>query len=171
MSSGNHESGGFWRTLPGDLGAVAALLTAVTGLVVGLHAIGSSGDESRLVSATATSTAPSSAVADDIAGTWSGQAKQGKDQTFDVQLTVAKGCAVGDPCGSISVSSAPCFGDLSLHAIEGDRYEFSVDHFSAASAKACTPGAGEYLTRYGEDALLYTTGYDRSIRAVLHPLR
>jgi hypothetical protein len=166
------ESGSFWRTLPGILSAVAALITAVAGLIVGLNAVSSSGDNAKPTTAgSAISPRPRPALADALAGTWSGKAKQGKNATFDVELTIAKGCAIKETCGSISVSNTPCFGDLSLKAISGDRYEFSVDHFSAGSAKKCTPGAGEYLKRYGDDALLYTTGYDTSIRGILHPLR
>ena len=111
-------------------------------------------------------------TADAVAGEWSGEARQGSDERFEVQLNIADDCELKEVCGTISVSDVPCFGDLSFHAVAGERYEFSVDHFSGESAESdCTPGAGEYLTPHGDDALLYTTGYDSTIRGVLHPLR
>jgi hypothetical protein len=156
---------------------VAAFVTALTGLVIGLSQVGLfSADKHD------TSTQPNKAsslerprahqpTADAVAGTWSGKVKQGRSNVFELQLSIAKGCELKATCGSISVSSVPCFGDLSFKGVAAERYEFSVDHFSAASGKACTPGAGEYLTAHGDDGLLYTTGYDRSIRGILHALR
>jgi hypothetical protein len=176
VSDGEHR-GGFWRTLPGILSAVAACITAVTGLVIGVSDVGLFGSDGERQSAPPQATAtverrqPERETADAVAGTWSGRVKQGRSNVFRLQLTIAKDCEVEETCGSISVSHVPCFGDLSFKAVAGERYEFSVDHFSADSGKACTPGAGEYLTPHGDDALLYTTGYDASIRGILHPPR
>lgn len=172
-SEDGNEPGGFWRSIPGIVSAVAALITAVTGLIIGLSQIGGSGKHEPPSQGRAggTTTAAAPTTADDVAGTWSGRVRRGKDQVFELQLDIAKGCGLTERCGSISVSDPHCFGDLSLKQVVGDRYEFSVDHFSAASSSRCTPGAGEYLVRHGEDALLYTTGYDSTIRGILRPPR
>lgn len=149
---------------------MAALLRALTGVVIGLNEVGLFSEDGQHAS-TQLNPPPRAPTADAVAGTWSGSVRQGRGNVFEVQLNVAKGCEINESCGSISVSHLPCFGDLSLVAVSGERYEFSVDHFSSASDEACSPGAGEYLTRYGDDALLYTTGYDDSIRGILKPPR
>jgi hypothetical protein len=173
--SEGEQSSGFWRTLPGILSAVAAFVTALTGLIVGLNAVGILGDNqdsARQDSAAGVGRPrPHPLTADAVAGPWSGKVRQGRSNVYELQLYIRKGCTVKETCGSVSVSHVPCFGDLSLKEISGDRYEFSVDHFSAASAATCTPGAGEYLTPRGDDSLVYTTGYDRSVRGILHPPR
>jgi hypothetical protein len=167
----------FWRTLPGVLSALAAVVTALTSLIIGLNEVGlfSADGQHPSTQANAGSNVERPRLhrltADAVAGTWSGKFHQDHTRSYELQLTIAKGCAVKATCGSISSSQVPCFGDLSFRGIEGDRYEFSVDHFSATSGEACTPGAGEYLTPHGDDALLYTTGYDRSVRGLLHPPR
>jgi hypothetical protein len=166
------EPRGFWLTLPGILSAVAALVTAVTGLILGLNGLGQSDKKGPEHQTQATTVEPPRPLtADDIAGAWSGRVRQGPGKLFELQLDIAKGCGLKETCGSISRSDPNCFGDISLKRIAGERYEFSVDHFSAASARACMPGAGELLMRHGDDALLYTTSYDLSIRGILHPPR
>jgi hypothetical protein len=120
--------------------------------------------------ATPTTIATATAIpinADLIAGAWSGNAADGAGGHFDVVLDIRTGCGIGQRCGSIHVSSNNCTGDLSLYAINRSGYEFSVNNFSAASGPECSPGAGEYLQPLEKGSLLYTTGYNPGIRAVL----
>ena len=172
--SSNEQSGGFWRTLPGVLSAIAALVTALTGLVIGLNQIGLFGSDdtpTSNVSVTASSeeALPDTATANAVAGTWSGTINPGDDDEFGLQVNIARNCGLKDTCGSIRVPT-PCFGDLSFARVVGDTYEFSVDHFDASSSKKCTPGAGEFFEPRGDDTLLYTTDYSHA-RGVLRPLR
>jgi hypothetical protein len=167
------ESGGFWSSIPGVLTAVGGIITAVTGLLIALGSFG--GGDGGTERQEERSQTPSlqvdnvgAATADPIAGTWVGEASQGDRGVFDVRLEIGVGCALNERCGTISVSSLPCFGDLYLHTISGEGYEFNVDNFSPASDEACAPGAGEFLTPQDEGTLLYTTSYDDDIQGVLH---
>jgi hypothetical protein len=175
--NGSERDESFWRTLPGILSAVATVVTALTGLIIGLNQAGlfsADGQDASTQPNAASSIErprPQRQTANAVAGTWSGKFHQDRTRSYELQLTIAKGCTVKATCGSVSSSQVPCFGDLSFKGVEGERYEFSVDHFSATSGKSCTPGAGEYLTPHGDDALLYTTGYDPSVRGILRPPR
>jgi hypothetical protein len=175
LSKEEQEPRGFWQTLPGVLTAAATIITAVTGLLIASGQLGLFGDDDD---GTPTGGQPETVTpqvddqtditADPISGTWSGEATQRMGGDFAVRLEIRKGCALNERCGTISVSNVPCFGDLFFHDLSGGRYEFSVENFSAASGKGCTPGAGEYLTPQGDGTLLYTTGYDPAIRGILY---
>lgn len=103
-----------------------------------------------------------------IVGRWLGevQSSQGK---FTIELVVSARCAEGQPCGTISVSHLPCYGEISLLGVRGDgSYEFNVDRFRASSSSGCHPGPGEYFLPTAGGQLIYSTGYDGSIRATLN---
>jgi hypothetical protein len=108
-------------------------------------------------------------TADAIAGRWRGTATPPTGKSFQVDLTVKKGCVVGHSCGTIAVSHMPCHGAISLEKVAQDDYEFRVDQFDAASASGCTPGAGEHFRRQPDGTLLYSTTYDHT-RGALSPV-
>jgi hypothetical protein len=174
LSDPEKDPRGFWQTLPGILTAIATFITAATGLLIAFGQLGFLGDENGDTQ-TRTEQSPTAAgntddtaeTADPVSGTWSGEATQATGESFEVRVEIKEGCAITERCGSISVSHVPCFGELYFHGFSRGRYEFSVDNFSRASARSCTPGAGEYLTPQEDGTLLYTTGYDPGIRATL----
>jgi hypothetical protein len=166
------EKGRLWSSLPGIVAAIAGIITAMTGLFLAFGRADGGDETGPLANQPAQTPSPllpedGAATADAIAGTWTGEAS-GDGGSFEVRLVIARGCVLDQRCGSISVSSLPCEGDLSLYAVTARRYEFSVDNFSDASASGCTPGAGEFLAPQDDGTLLYTTGYDRTIQGVLH---
>ena len=149
------KQGSFWLTLPGMLTGAAAVVTAVTGLILALNQVGIfSEDEPAGVSATA-----ASQTADEIAGRWIGTAASAGEDVFEISLDVSIGCTVGARCGTIAVSSVPCEGEITLESVSGEDYEFSVDNFSSDSGPTCTPGAGEIFRQSGADTLSYRTTY------------
>jgi hypothetical protein len=174
-TEGNSPS--FWVTLPGILTAVAGLITAVTGLLVVLNQIGN-GDVERAKDAPTTD-APTSAQSpssgngnaaegDALAGTWTGTAAQPNgDNLFRVRLDIASPCQLRKPCGTISVSSAPCRGQVTLWAVRAETYELYVGNFTDDSSPDCTPGAGDFFELVDGGTLRYTTGY-ADIQGVLH---
>jgi len=105
---------------------------------------------------------PTSAVAVpapfELAGSWSGLAREGGHKAFRVQLVVSPSCALGNGCGTISVSHVPCYGDISLLNSKDGDYEFNVVRFDARSSSQCQTGAGEHFRLKGE-TLVYTTTY------------
>ncbi len=173
--SESERKGSFWTTLPGILTATAGVITAVTGLLLAFGQLGLLGDGGDEVPREQSQTLSppgedaTAVTADAIAGTWSGEARQRPGGAFEVRLQIGDGCPLKERCGSISVSHVPCFGDLYFYDFVGGRYEFSVRNFSPASGDECSPGAGEYLTPLDDGTLLYTTGYDASIRGILRP--
>ena len=192
---GNHVSDGearvstkgksprFWTTLPGVLTAVAGLMTAVTGLLVALDQVGvigtdrttegspnapTAGVKTSSPSPSASRGAGGDGEGDALVGTWRGVATSadGTDP-FDVQLEIAAPCRYRQPCGTISVSSTPCTGRVTLWAVRSRTYEFYVDRFTADSSSDCSPGAGDFFELVGNGTLKYTTGYSDAV-GVLH---
>jgi hypothetical protein len=106
-------------------------------------------------------------TADLIAGKWSGGAKDANGNSFQIEIDVKKSCALGEKCGSISVSHVPCHGDLFLQSVEKDGYEFRVDNFTKDSGHACTPGAGEHFSLLADGTLRYVTSYDPKATGIL----
>jgi hypothetical protein len=149
---------GFWQTLPGILTGIAAVVTAVTGLVAALVQFW----PDSMADAPATS-----ATADAIAGRWSGQARDIHGTGFEISLEIGPGCAVGARCGWIRVSHVPCQGDIALVSSGPEGFEFDVSNFSADSGTACTPGAGELFRLLPDGNLLYTTTYEPKASAIL----
>jgi hypothetical protein len=95
-----------------------------------------------------------------LVGNWRGTAQAGNDPEYEITLTVTKACTVGRRCGSISVSSVPCYGQISLVAENGGDIEFSVDHFDQRSdQRACQSGAGEHFRLRADGKLDYHTDY------------
>lgn len=182
MAEPENAGGSFWRTLPGIVTAVAGLITAITGLLVAgaqIGILGGDGDappQERSAPVTASDPVPDGGhdelpdvrvTADRIAGSWVGRVSRGGGQDFVLRMTVAKGCARTQRCGSISVADVPCKGELFLDELNYGTYEFSVDNFTPASSASCRPGGGEYFTPQRNGTLRYRTGYDGSISGTL----
>ena len=68
-------------------------------------------------------------------------------------------CRLGEPCGTIYVSSLPCEGRASLATVVDQTYEFNVDNFTAESSSDCTPGGGDFFEVVNNSTLRYTTDY------------
>lgn len=173
------ESPSFWVTLPGILTAVAGLITAVTGfLVVLTQLVDGDAEKAEEPPATgdATSMHPSletegtAGEGDALAGTWTGTATLGNGgDKFRVRLEITSPCRLKKPCGTITVSSTPCSGEVTLWTVRAETYEFYVDNFTGDSSPDCSPGAGDFFERVDDEKLTYTTGY-ADIRGVLHKL-
>ncbi len=185
MSKPDGDSGGFWRTLPGVVTAIAGLITAVTGLVLAANQVGMLGGDGGQAtpparSVSAPGLAPASApqtgagelpdvqvTADRIAGKWVGEATRGPGQTFVLRLSVAKGCVRNARCRSMSVSDIPCKGEVFLKEVNEGTVELSVDNFTPGSSASCRPTDGEYFTPQRNGTLRYRTGHDGSLAATL----
>lgn len=172
----------FWATFPGVLTAVAGLLSAGTGLLVALSQIGVIGGEeddvepNTVVEATSQSPSPTPSesapspggLGDTLAGSWQGVASgPGGSDEFQVVLEIVAPCHLRKPCGTISVSSAPCTGRVKLWSVTSQVYELYVDRFTADSSPDCTPGAGDFVERQGDGTLRYFTNYSDAV-GVLH---
>jgi hypothetical protein len=148
---------GFW-TAVGALGTVASLLVAVIAIR------GANQSSRKDVAANASDggqSQTSSETADPVSGTWAGQAVIEGSDPFDVEVKIREGCAVGETCGTIYVSSNNCTGILVLkQGLPGGGFEFDVTDFTASSGPDCNPGPGEFLTPEEDDTLTYTTDYN-----------
>jgi hypothetical protein len=156
-------------TLPGIVTAIAGLVTAVTGLLVVLDQTGVIGADKTpddgMEEAISGSPAPGStgttqpAAGDRLAGIWVGTAAPAGGGAFDVRLEIAAPCRLEEPCGTITVSSLPCTGRVTLWSVQAKTFEFYVDKFTRESSPQCTPGAGDFFELVGKDSVEYTTGY------------
>lgn len=160
----DQERKGWWHTIPGVLTAIAGTITALTGLIAALHQVGIVGVDKE--KQPLPKNGPS-LTADVIAGKWSGKAKSVDGALFQVDIEIENSCVLDGKCGVISVSHVPCHGELFLHGIENNNYEFRVDNFTNNSSAMCTPGAGEHFTILPDGTLLYTTTYDPKASGIL----
>ncbi|MGH9840943.1 MAG: hypothetical protein ACREEM_19485 [Blastocatellia bacterium] len=141
---------GWWQTLPGILTAIAAIITAVTGLIAVLYKTGVFDGK----------TLPNVGNPMEIAGKWSGQAKDPSGTTFQVEVDIYSSCKLNEKCGTISVSHVPCYGEIFLKEAGGGDYEFHVDNFDNRSdLKTCQPGAGEHFKLLADGKLSYVATY------------
>jgi len=154
----------WWQTIPGILMAAAGIITALTGFIAALHQAGILGVDNK---AQSLSENKPTATADLIAGKWSGEAKNVNGTFFQVDLEIKESCMLNEKCGTISVSHVPCYGELFLHGIEKNDYEFRVGNFSNNSSSVCTPGAGEHFKQLPDGTLLYATTYDPKSSGIL----
>ena len=104
-----------------------------------------------------------------LVGSWRGTAQAGKAPEYQVTLTVTGACTVGRRCGSISISSVPCYGEISLEAEKDGDIEFAVDHFDQRSDRAvCQSGAGEHFRLRADGKLDYRTDYSPIAQGILN---
>ena len=141
----------------------ALVLAAVTTVVIVLTR-GDGGDEGRTTTPDASvSESPAADGAegegDALAGSWAGTALVSGGSRFDVRLDVATPCRLGQPCGTIFVSSLPCEGRASLASVAGRTFEFHVDNFTPDSSSDCTSGGGDFFELVDDGTLRYTTDY------------
>jgi hypothetical protein len=166
----------FWTTMPGVLTAVAGVVTAATGLLITLDQVraGDSGPPSdgpagQVVGTSSPRPTPSEdaaahGIGDPLAGTWRGAAASvGGGDPFDVELRVEAPCRLREPCGTISVSSAPCTGRVTLWTVSSQTFEFYVDRFTPESSSDCSPGAGDFFELRDDGTLRYTTDYSDTV--------
>jgi CHAT domain len=117
-------------------------------------------------STTPNATGSSVVTADAIAAQWSGEAKTASGQIYTIQVEIRPSCQLGATCGTISVLQVPCYGEISLKAVQNDTYEFDVSNFdSRSSTTGCTPGAGEYFQLLPDGRLSYRA--DWGVQGVL----
>jgi hypothetical protein len=94
-------------------------------------------------------------TADVIAGRWTGQAKTSSGEFYTINVEIRQSCRLGEKCGTISVLQVPCYGEISLKAVQNDDHEFDVSNFDARSSPKCTAGAGEHFKFLSEGRLSY----------------
>src|SRR5919108_4536618 len=148
----DQEHKGWWQTVPGTLTAAAGIITALAGFIAALHQAGILGVDNKAQPQPENKPV---ATADLIAGKWSGEAKDVNGTFFQVGIEIKRSCTLNEKCGAISVSHVPCHGELFLHGIEKNNYEFRVDNFTNNSSSVCMPGAGEHFKRLPDGTLLY----------------
>jgi len=91
-------------------------------------------------------------------GSWLGSVQAPGEAPYTVQLTIAPGCALNAPCGTIRVPK--CVGRLTLASLADGNAEFNVDDFDASSDRSvCKPGGGEVLRANADGTLAYTATY------------
>jgi len=104
-------------------------------------------------------------TADAIAKHWSGKAKTSSGELYTIDVTIHPSCKLGGKCGTISVLQVPCYGEISLKAVQNDDYEFDVSNFDNRSSAKCTPGAGEHFKPLPDGRLSYRA--DWGIQGIL----
>jgi len=136
--------------MPGILTATATLITAVTGLLVVLHQSGVFDRKSQ----------PNGGRPIEIAGKWSGQARDPSGTSFRLEVEIDSSCKLNEKCGTISVSHVPCYGEIFLKEANAGDYEFYVDNFDKRSdSKNCQSGAGEHFKLLADGTLSYVATY------------
>ncbi|MCY7321606.1 MAG: hypothetical protein LH660_07345 [Phormidesmis sp. CAN_BIN36] len=99
-------------------------------------------------------------TADAIANHWTGQAKSSSGELYTITVEIRQACKVSERCGTISVLPVPCYGEISLKAVQSDDYEFDVSNFDRRSSPNCTPGAGEHFKLLPNGKLSYKADWD-----------
>jgi hypothetical protein len=147
--------------MPGILTATAAIITAVTGLVAMLYQnkIFDKNPQKPAETIKSAETIKTS-EAMEIAGKWAGQIRESSGTSFRLTVEIYNDCKPDKPCGKISVSHVPCYGDITLKEMKSGDYEFHVDNFDSRSdLEACKVGDGEHFRLLADGKLFYTTSY------------
>jgi hypothetical protein len=156
--------------------AIAAIAVAVIGGVVTLttawwqHAPANPAAASPPApTAELRTSAPAAADPASWKGAWTGVAQAPGEAPFAVQVTIAEGCALNAPCGTIRVPK--CVGRLTLARLAADgEAEFNVADFDASSDPAvCKPGGGEVLQAAADGTLTYTATYSGATGVLRRP--
>jgi hypothetical protein len=104
-------------------------------------------------------------TADAIAGKWRGEVRTTSGETFTISAEIRQSCRLNEKCGTISVLQVPCYGEISLKALQSENYEFDVSNFDGRSSPKCTPGAGEHFKPLPDGRLSYRA--DWGIQGIL----
>ena len=157
--------------------AIAAIAVAVIGAVVTLttawwqHAPANPAAASPPAPAAEPRTAELAAAADPASwkGAWTGVAQAPGEAPFAVQVTIAEGCVLNAPCGTIRVPK--CVGRLTLARLgDAGEAEFNVADFDASSdPEVCKPGGGEVLKAGAGGTLTYTATYSGATGVLRRP--
>ncbi|MGW2803182.1 hypothetical protein [Streptomyces sp. NPDC001221] len=153
---------------------VAALITGGVTLLVRVPPTGPGQSATNSPAPSTGTTAPTSegtrgaTTIAAMVGRWRGTARDENGKTFTITLTITKGCAVHQLCGTIGVSHVPCYGEISLVRVVGRDVEFNVDNFDERSdPEVCKPGPGEHFELTSEGRLAYRTDYHPLARGAL----
>jgi hypothetical protein len=138
-------------------GTVAIITTLIPKLPIGQTSSPAISSASISLPSGGASLAVNSPVgtADAIAGRWTGQAKNSSGEFYTINVEISPSCKSGEKCGTISVLQVPCYGEISLKAVQKDDYEFDVSNFESRSSPKCTPGAGEHFKFLPDGRLSY----------------
>ncbi|HEV8140280.1 MAG TPA: hypothetical protein VGP81_10950 [Pyrinomonadaceae bacterium] len=150
----------------------AALITGIVTLIVHLApqkpAATTAPTPAATASASVTAQTAAGINADAIAGKWAGKAKDKIGQEFEIALEVRKSCGINQPCGSISVSNVPCYGEITLERAHDPTFEFNVVRFYGQSDRQkCQPGPGEEFQLRPDGKLDYRSTYEPTAEGVL----
>ena len=154
---------------------VAALITGIVTLLI--HVLPQAPRSQAPPSQSSTppaspSSRPVPTGADAIVGRWAGMAQDSNGTRFQVTLEIKKPCSPNEPCGSISVSHVPCYGEVFLVKAEDNDFEFRVDNFDGKSNRTiCQPGAGEHFRLRPDGKVTYTTTYEPVAQGTLERIR
>jgi hypothetical protein len=154
---------------------VAALITGIVTLLI--HVLPQAPRSQAPPSQSSTppaspSSRPVPTGADAIVGKWAGMAQDSNGTRFQVTLEIKKPCSPNEPCGSISVSHVPCYGEVFLVKAEDNDFEFRVDNFDGKSNRTiCQPGAGEHFRLRPDGKVTYTTTYEPVAQGTLERIR
>jgi hypothetical protein len=155
--------------------AIAAIAVAVIGGVVTLTTAWWQHAPPKPAAAASASVTPqpmaTAAQADPASwkGSWTGVVQAPGEAPFAVQVTIAEGCALNSPCGSIRVPK--CVGRLTLARLgDAGEAEFNVADFDASSdPEVCKPGGGEVLKAGADGTLTYTATYSGATGVLRRP--
>ena len=153
---------------------VAALITGIVTLLIHVLPQAPPSQAPPVQSSTppaSTSTRPVATGVDAIVGKWVGMAQDSNGARFQVTLEIKKPCSPNEPCGSISVSHVPCYGEVFLVKAEDNDFEFRVDNFDGKSNPTiCQPGAGEHFTLRPDGKVAYKTTYEPVAQGILEKI-
>ena len=149
---------------------VAALITGIVTLLIHIlpQAPRSQAPAQSSTPPALPSSRPVATAADALVGKWVGMAQDSTGTRFEVTLEIKKPCSPNEPCGSISVSHVPCYGEVFLVKMQNNDFEFRVDNFDAKSNQTiCQPGAGEHFKLRSDGKVAYTTSYEPIAQGIL----
>jgi len=137
-----NNKGSFWTTLPGCLTGLAALITAIGGIITILFTLG---------------VLPLSNNTNTIAGHWIGTIEGlNNDFSATIEVSILDDCKVGSVCGTYAVPSLPCSGNLTLTKIEKDTFVFIEQR--TIGEDSCGSGGYEYVNLLSEGKLSWAYG-------------
>ncbi|MEH1872468.1 hypothetical protein [Nostoc sp.] len=162
-----------WTAIPTIAVAVIGGIFTITNTIIGGKLLPSpssspsatptEGSSSTFTPVPTSSSSTPLRVSNAIRGKWSGVAKEPSGKSFRINLEIQRDCSLKEKCGYISVPDVPCYGEISLHQVSSNDYEFDVSNFdSRSNLKICTPGAGERFNLLSNGKLAYKATYSNA---------